>query len=109
MATLEFDAQGELASSVSRVLGRLRSAEDTEGCRDIDICGGRSEVRVVEHVGKCGLEAYSHCFGNVKDFGKAEAGRGRAWALEDADSSVAEAAGADWSWRKRSQIKVMAA
>src|ERR1700722_7903072 len=107
IATLELDAQRELASSVPGVLGRLRSAKDTEGCRDVDIRGGRCEVRAVKQIGKCGLEAHFHSFRNVKDPGKTETGRGRARSLEDADSSVTEAASADRSWGKRRQIEVM--
>ena len=88
IATLEFDPQGELAVAVAGILCGLRSTQDAEGCV-IDLCGGRSEVGVVEYVGKCGLKAHSYSLGDVEAFGKTEAGCcGCAWSIEDADSAL---------------------
>ena len=107
--TLELDAQGELPGAVAGVLRRLRRAQDAEGCRHIDLRDRRSEVGVVEHICKCGFEAHSYSFRNLEDFGETEAGRNRAWSLEDADSGVAETAGTGRRGRKGGEVEVLCA
>ena len=72
---LELDAQGEMAGAVAGVLCGLRSAEDAKG-GIIDLRGGRSEVRVVEHIRECGLKAHFYSLSDIEDFGQAQAGRG---------------------------------
>jgi hypothetical protein len=54
--------QGELAGAVAGILCGLRGTRDAEGWV-IDLRGGRSEVGVVEYVGKCGLKAHSYSLG----------------------------------------------
>jgi len=64
---------------------------------------------MIEHVRKRGLEAHSYSLGNREDFSEAEADRGRAWPLEDADSGVAEASCTGGSGSECGEIEVLSA
>ena len=108
-STLEFDSQGELTGAISSVFCRLRSAQDAEGRRNIDLRCRRSEVSVVKHVGKRRLEAHSYCLCDAEDFGEAEAGRDCAGALQDTNSGVAKASGTGRSRRECCEIEVLRA
>ena len=64
---------------------------------------------MVEHVGKRRLEARSYSLGDMEGFGKTEADRDCAGALQATDSGVAEASSIGWSRRECSEIEVLRA
>ena len=109
LISLEVDAQGGLAGAIARVFGGLWRAQDSEGCRVVDLRRGRSEVGVIEHVGEGGFEAHAHPLFYFDDFGQAEAYGFCAGALQDAESRIAEAAGSGGSGRECRRVEVVGA
>ena len=103
---LEIHPQGQLPGAIPSIFRLLRSAENAEGRRVVDLGRRRSEVCMVQHVRKRRLEPDVHSFRHVEDFGKAHADRFSPRPLQNPYTGIAEAAGTRRSGSKCSRIKV---
>ena len=106
---LEVHAQGDLTRPIARTLGVLRGCEHTECARIADVRARRRKVRVVQHIGKRGFEAYLHSLRNLKVLRQSQRSRGRTRSLQNADTRIAKPPRASRSRRKRRWIEVLRA
>src|ERR1700760_1179490 len=102
----EVETKRQLPGSVARIF-RCRCRRQLTKGHVVDLSCRWCEVGVVEHVGKGRLKPQMHAFRNRNDLGQPQGHCRRSWALQDANTRVAEAPRTRWSGTKCVHVEIV--